>query len=70
MKYAYLLKYEVNYTTGQIKYKLFSTIENANNFHRNYKHHLIKEAYIEKYEILVMELDINLNNKELNKKLN
>ncbi|WP_339048028.1 hypothetical protein [Spiroplasma endosymbiont of Colias croceus] len=69
MKYAYLLKYEVNYT-GQIKYKLFSTIENANNFHRNYKHHLIKEAYIEKYEILVMELDINLNNKELNKKLN
>lgn len=35
-----------------------------------YKHHLIKDAYIEKYEILVMELDINLNNKELNKKLN
>ncbi|WJG70469.1 hypothetical protein SIXOD_v1c16340 [Spiroplasma ixodetis Y32] len=35
MKYVYLLKYEVNYT-GQIKYKVFSTIENANNYHRNY----------------------------------
>ncbi|WP_338961769.1 MULTISPECIES: hypothetical protein [unclassified Spiroplasma] len=69
MKYIYLLKYEVNYT-GQIKYKAFSTVENATNFHRNYKHHLFKDAYIEKYEILVMELDINLNNKELNKKLN
>ncbi|WJG70423.1 hypothetical protein [Spiroplasma ixodetis] len=69
MKYVYLLKYEVNYNC-HIKYKVFSTIENANNFHKNYKHHLIKDAYIEKYEILVMELDINLNNKELNKKIN
>lgn len=69
MKYIYLLKYEVSYTS-QIKYKAFSTVENATNFHRNYKHHSIKDAHIEKYEILVMELDINLNNKELNKKLN
>ncbi len=67
MKYVYLLKYEVNYT-NQIKYKAFSTVENATNFHRNHQHHSIEDARIKKYEILVMELDINLRNNELNKK--
>ncbi|CAB1054318.1 hypothetical protein [Spiroplasma endosymbiont of Danaus chrysippus] len=79
MKYAYLLKYKVNYVY-ETKYKLFSTIENVINFHKNYKHHILtgsynsqknqEPAFITHYEILVMELDINLNNKELNEKLN
>lgn len=68
MKYAYLLKYKVNYVYEK-KYKLFSTIENANNFLKNYKHHILtgsynaqkyqEPAFITHYEILVMELDIN-----------
>ncbi len=69
MKYAYLLKYKTNYGI-ETKYNFFSTIENAINFHRNYKHHILKNADIQDYQILVMELDISLNNNELNKKLN
>ncbi|WP_342275906.1 hypothetical protein [Spiroplasma endosymbiont of Nebria brevicollis] len=57
MQYNYLLKYKVNYTNKR-KQKIFSTIENAINFHKNYKHHILENAYIEHYEILVMELDI------------
>ncbi len=68
MKYVYLLKYEVNYAK-QIKYKAFSTVENATNFHKNHQHHSIKDARIEKHEILVMELYINLKNNELKKNL-
>ncbi len=69
MKYAYLLKYKTNYGI-ETKYKLFSTIENDINFHRNYKHHISKNVDIQDYQILVIELDINLNNNELNQKLN
>lgn len=58
MKYAYLLKYKTNYGI-ETKYKLFSTIENAINFHRNYKHYILENAYIQDYQILVMELDTN-----------
>lgn len=59
MKYAYLLKYKTNYEI-ETKYKLFSTIENTIiNFHRNYKHHILENAYIQDYQILVMELDTN-----------
>ncbi|WP_342277168.1 hypothetical protein [Spiroplasma endosymbiont of Nebria brevicollis] len=58
MQYVYLLKYTVNYT-NEIKYKVFTKIENAINFHKNYKHYILKNAYIEHYEILVMELNIN-----------
>ncbi len=61
MKYVYLLQYTVNYT-DVIKQKVFLTIEEAINFHRNYKHHLLEDAYITHYEILVLELDINLRN--------
>ncbi|WP_339046988.1 hypothetical protein [Spiroplasma endosymbiont of Colias croceus] len=73
MKYAYLLKYKVNYVY-ETKYKLFSTIENANNFLKNYKHHVLtgsynaqkyqEPAFITHYEILVMEIDITINNIE------
>lgn len=58
MKYTYLLKYKTNYGI-ETKYKLFSTIENAISFHRNYKHHILENAYIQDYQILVMELDTN-----------
>ncbi|WP_375318316.1 hypothetical protein [Spiroplasma endosymbiont of Virgichneumon dumeticola] len=67
MQYAYLLKYKVNYT-DEIKYKVFTKIENAINFHKNYKHPILndntferivtQQAFITNYEILVMELDI------------
>ncbi|WP_375316904.1 hypothetical protein [Spiroplasma endosymbiont of Virgichneumon dumeticola] len=66
MQYAYLLKYKVNYT-DEIKYKVFTKIENAINFHKNYKHPILNDTYerivttkafITNYEILVMELDI------------
>ncbi|WP_342276394.1 hypothetical protein [Spiroplasma endosymbiont of Nebria brevicollis] len=69
MQYVYLLKYTVNYT-NEIKYKVFTKIENAINFHKNYKHHILKvpyydyqepEAFITHYEILVMKLDIKFN---------
>lgn len=64
MKYVYLLKYKVNYT-DEVKSKVFLTIEEAINFHTNYKHHILNkhrnsleiEAFITHYEILVMELD-------------
>ncbi|WP_375316839.1 hypothetical protein [Spiroplasma endosymbiont of Virgichneumon dumeticola] len=68
MQYAYLLKYKVNYT-DETKYKVFTKIENAINFHKNYKHPILNDnnferivttkAFITNYEILVMELDIN-----------
>ncbi|WJG70446.1 MULTISPECIES: hypothetical protein [Spiroplasma] len=65
MAYVYLIKYQVNYT-DETKYKVFSTFKDANNFHRNYKHHLLENAFITHYEILVMELDMEYTNQKLN----
>ncbi|WP_174480025.1 MULTISPECIES: hypothetical protein [unclassified Spiroplasma] len=70
MSYIYLVKYKVNYT-DETKYKVFCTFIDANNFHRNYKHHLLENAFITHYEILVLEVYISKEESDMiNKKLN
>ncbi len=63
MSYIYLVKYQVNYT-DETKYKVFWNFIDANNFHRNYKHHLLENAFITHYEILAFELDMQYPNQE------
>lgn len=70
MSYIYLVKYKVNYTF-ETKYKAFCTFVEATNFHKNYKHHLLEDAYIIHYEILVMEVYISKEESDMKiKKLN
>ncbi|WP_338977528.1 hypothetical protein [Spiroplasma endosymbiont of Panzeria rudis] len=69
MAYVYLIKYKVNYTF-ETKYKVFYTFKEANNFHKNYKHHLLEDAYIIHYEILAFELDMQYTNQTNQEKLN
>ncbi|WP_174480488.1 hypothetical protein [Spiroplasma endosymbiont of Danaus chrysippus] len=47
-----------------IKYKAFCTFVEASNFHKNYKHRLLENAFITHYEILVLEVDMNCTNPE------
>ncbi|WP_174480281.1 hypothetical protein [Spiroplasma endosymbiont of Danaus chrysippus] len=63
MAYVYLIKYKVNYTF-ETKYKAFCTFVEASNFHKNYKNHLLENAFITHYEILVLEVDMNCTNPE------